>query len=277
MTEQRHSKDYIDLTGQRFGRLTVLHRDHDIVHGKRHEVTFLCKCDCGNTKLVRSRHLRGGNVKSCGCLEKENLSKLMSDRITHGGSGTRLYEIWCKIKDRCTNKHSPAYARYGGRGIKLCDSWKDFAVFQSWAMENGYNDTLTIDRIDNNKGYEPSNCRWATMTIQANNKRCNRTYIDKGIRKTIAQLSEEYGIPYQTLHARLTYYKWPLEKAVSVSVEDSKKIPSRARYITFNGETKTLTDWAKSHNMSLSGLRSRLKKGWSIEQALNTPVLGKGD
>lgn len=164
----------IDLTGQRFGRLVVISYEG---HDKHKNALWKCKCDCGNEKIISSPCLRDGTTSSCGCLHREQLLK----RITkHGGCSTRLYRIWALMITRTTNKNNPAWKYYGARGIKVCKEWKDFAGFSFWAKNNGYSDNLTIDRIDNNKGYEPSNCRWVTMSVQNNNRRSCVLYTYNG-------------------------------------------------------------------------------------------------
>ena len=144
------------MTGCRFNRLVVL-KEWGRKY-RRREITWLCKCDCGNLKEVTGNHLRMGNVKSCGCYKHIFGWK-------HGGTHTRLYNIWLDMKTRCYNLTSSNYRRYGGRGIRVCPEWnKDFPVFRTWAMANGYQGHLTIDKIDNNGNYEPGNCQWLTRS-----------------------------------------------------------------------------------------------------------------
>lgn len=204
-------RKFIDLTGQKFSRLTVL---ENIGKAKNGQSMWLCKCDCGNITKVMYCNLTRESVKSCGCLRKENYSKHF---IKHHKSQTRLYTTFCKMKSRCYNKNDPAYKNYGGREIKICEEWlNDFMNFYNWAIDNGYDNNKakkeqSLDRIDVNGNYEPSNCRWATAKQQANNMRKNHIINYYGKQYTLKQLSEFLNIKVTTLEWRLNH-NWKQEE-----------------------------------------------------------------
>lgn len=157
----------IDLTNKRFGRLLVLEYVGDC--------KWRCLCDCGNEKFVCGSDLRLGKTQSCGCLQRERTSKA---NTRHKMRGTRLHNIWLGMKQRCYYKKHVRFERYGGRGIIVCDEWKnDFLKFYEWAMSNGYSDNLTLDRIDNDGNYEPSNCRWVTPKEQFENQHVSSSFV----------------------------------------------------------------------------------------------------
>lgn len=162
----------VDLTGQRFGQITVLGRtqNHICASGQQ-KTAWRCLCVCGKEFVATSGNLRNGHYESCGCLVAKRMSAIGQKRKTHGESKTRLYRIWAGMKDRCENPHNIKYSIYGGKGIKVCPEWlNSFDKFRDWAVANGYADNLTIDRIDSNGNYDPSNCRWETYSVQNKNR-----------------------------------------------------------------------------------------------------------
>lgn len=203
-----------DLSGMKFGQLTALLYDgKKTASGKR---KWLCRCACGELLYVTVGDL--GKTKSCGCLKIVN----NKSRSKHNMTDTRIYNEWIGMKARCDNPKATHYKYYGGKGIKVCKEWgSDFLTFYKWAIENGYSDDLTLDRIDINKDYEPKNCRWVTMAIQNRNKRSNR-------------------------------------------------------YLTFNGKTQIIADWAHELGISSKSLCARMKRGWSVAELLTTPKLETG-
>lgn len=204
----------IDITGRKYGRLTVLREN-----GKqRGNILWLCRCDCGNEINAIAYNLKNGHTRSCGCLSSEIKSSVHS---THKCSGGRLYRIWRHIKSRCLNKKVPHYKYYGERGITMCKEWeKSFETFLDWAISNGYKENLSIDRIDVNGNYEPSNCRWANAKMQANNKTNNRLIEYNGECHTLSEWSSILGISHLTISKRIDDYGWDVKKAFETPVRD---------------------------------------------------------
>lgn len=202
---------FIDLSGQRFGKLEVLGRGGEYVSPKGYRAIFWkCRCDCGKEILARGCNLKRGASLSCGCNRIEH-----PNRLRHGLSKTRIHNIWKSMFDRCFNTNESCYKHYGGRGITVCEEWKLFENFYKWAMSNGYQDDLSIDRINVNGNYEPNNCRWATMRQQQNNTRRNHYLEFNGERHTIAEWSEITGIRYNKLKDRVDKCKWSVERALT--------------------------------------------------------------
>lgn len=188
------------MIGNKFGRLMVIEELPERKHGGR---VYRCKCDCGNIIDVRKDMLKSGNTKSCGCLQRETASIIGKNKVKHGKCGTRLYKIYRHIINRCYNKNDISYSNWGERGVIMCDEWKnDFMTFYEWAINNGYQDNLTIDRINVNGNYEPCNCRWTTPKTQANNRRSNVHLTYNGKTQTIKQWAEELNCNYTTILAR---------------------------------------------------------------------------
>lgn len=194
-----------DLTGQKFGRLTVIGLDESRQTRKTY---WVCQCECGGIKSARSDSLLCGAIKSCGCMKKEQDRANLTANHSHKQSGTRLYKIWQGMKKRCNDKNTACYDRYGGRGIKVCEEWNNsFEPFFEWAMNNGYSEELTIDRIDNNGNYEPMNCRWATNGEQCNNRRSNVKITIGNATKTLTEWCNIFEVEYQTVLSR--YHRYP--------------------------------------------------------------------
>ena len=204
---------FIDLTGKKFGRLTVIER----AKNKGKSTMWLCKCDCGNETIVNGSSLKKDLTKSCGCL---NIELLRKRQITHGKTNTRLYDIWAGVKGRCLNPNMKAYELYGGRGITLCEEWQEFQPFYDWAMANGYSDKLSIDRINVNGNYEPSNCRWTDVETQQNNTTRNNFVTYNNETHTTSEWARILGINYHTLQTRLHRNGWSVEKSFTEPVKN---------------------------------------------------------
>ncbi len=207
----------IDLTGQRFGRLVVV-RYAGRSRGKKN--LWLCKCDCGNEKVVAVDKLHSGNTKSCGCLQREVHRKC---RTTHGKSDTKLYLVWREMITRTENQNAERYGIYGGRGISICGEWhNNFQLFYDWAIQNGYKEGLTIDRIDVNGNYEPDNCRWITPYEQSRNLRKNVRITYSGKTMILKDWAKEIGIDYHTLWQRIRKSGWTVEEAFETPVGERR-------------------------------------------------------
>lgn len=193
----------IDMTGQRIGRLTVIKRADDIVQPSgRRIAAWECACDCGNTVVVSGDCLRRTPpTRSCGCYNHDRQVEL---HTTHNGTSTRLYGIWCAMKSRCYNPHNRSYKNYGGRGITMCELWRDsYEEFEAWAKQAGYEKDLSIDRIDNNGIYCPENCRWVDSVAQANNRRSNVLLTYNGKTQNVTAWARELGKDPKRLFAKI--------------------------------------------------------------------------
>ena len=199
---------FIDLTGEKFGRLEVKYK------GEKHNncITWHCECECGGEKDVRACHLRSKAIDSCGCLTKERhgdnhrthgQSRTKYEHRPNGVQNTRPYLIWKNMRQRCGNPKNPSYKRYGGRGITVCDEWNDYITFYDWAINNGYDEKLTLERENNDKGYSPDNCKWATNKEQCNNFSRNKLLTYQGKTQSIKMWAEELGISAGAIQGRI--------------------------------------------------------------------------
>lgn len=172
-----------------------------------------CRCSaCGSITAVYPQHVIKGTQKSCHCGKARNAKKIAT---RHGERWTRLYTVWLRMRDRCNNPNNPRYNRYGGRGISVCDEWNDFRKFEEWAVQNGYSDELTIERVDINQGYCPNNCCWIPMKKQARNRSNNTFYKIGDEEKTLAEWCEIYKAPYYTVYSRIKKRGWDVERALT--------------------------------------------------------------
>ena len=202
----------VDLSGQRFGSLIVIRRvKSDDTH--KGQASWLCKCDCGNELITTTKRLHNGK-HSCGCV----MGNTKHGDNTRKRGATRLYGVWKAMRQRCNNPNTPAYDRYGGRGISVCDEWSNYQRFKEWALTNGYAEGLTIDRIDNDAGYYPWNCRWVTRKEQSRNRSCNVLVTINGDTKPLSVWCEEMHLNENVVNNRIYNLHWSYEDAITKPV-----------------------------------------------------------
>lgn len=244
----------VDLTGMLFGRFRVL---SEADRSKSGHVMWACVCQCGTVKTVSGAALRSGNTQSCGCQKNESASQRLTK---HGMSKSPLYAVWSTMKDRCLNEKSSDYGLYGGRGITVCERWMSFENFAADMGDRPHG--TSIDRIDNSKGYEPRNCRWATTKDQARNKRNSRFLTLHGETLTVAEWAERVGINPDCIHQRLSR---------GMSDEDAlSNRHGKRKYVTNNGDELSLDEWSARTGIRKSTIRERLRAGWDIKSALSS-------
>ena len=245
--------------GDVYGNWTILEVLPKI---KNHHQMFKCQCKCGTIKELDGFNVINGKTTSCGCIRNQMLKDRMT---THGQTKTRLHIIWCGIKERCYNPNSQAYSNYGGRGIKMCQEWiDDYMNFYNWSIKNGYDEILTIDRIDVNGNYEPNNCRWINTKDQSNNRRTNLKFTYNNKTQTLMQWCEEYNLDYRMILARVHNPKWE-----DKSFEEILFTPNQKQIlITYNDETHTISEWSKITNIRHNVIFDRWQKGYYEEDIL---------
>ena len=203
----------LELTGQRFGRLTAIRREGTSNDGK---ALWTCRCECGSLVTTKSTLLKSGRTRSCGCLQRETVVAInKACKTTHLSTKSRLYSEWRGMRRRCSENNTEKCKYYADRGITVCDEWRNsFVAFRDWALANGYRDDLTIDRIDNDGNYCPENCRWTTVAEQNRNRSCTRIITHDGQTRTLAEWSKITGIAYDKLRKRIAY-GWSVERALT--------------------------------------------------------------
>jgi hypothetical protein len=253
--KERYNKKYI---GKKYGKLTII----DITFSSKSIPIAHCKCDCGKDHDANLYDVLFGSIKSCGCYRTE---KTIERSTKHGDAKERLYGIYLGMKGRCYNPNYDSYKYYGGRGIKVCDEWlENYLNFKSWALDNGYTEKLTIDRIDVNSDYKPSNCRWATLEEQANNKTDNAYIEYNGKSQTLRQWCNELDLDYKLIVERFHQPCWK-----DKSIEEKFFTPKRvAHTLTYNNETHTLKEWSEIREIPYPTISQRHRRGYSVEDIL---------
>ena len=256
---------YKNLIGLQFGKLTVRH----VYHMKQKHASRLimeCICECGNITHQRIESLRKGNVTSCGC-------------SSHGLSQTHLYFVWKNIKNRCYRRNNIGYKWYGGRGITMCDEWKENPMsFITWCMDNGYKEGLQIDRKDNNKGYYPDNCRFVTVKENMRNTSVTRRLTLNGISRPLTEWSEILGIAPSCIFARVQkglpdekVLLMPINKRQQRVRERDENGNLKGKKILYKGERHTCLEWAAITGLKWWTISNRLRLGWDVEKVFTTP------
>lgn len=199
-SDSRLRRTAFSAAGQRHGRLTVV-KLHEY---RKYHAYWLCLCDCGNSIITKASRLKEGRVKSCGCLQYEQQCRVHLHNVTHGRSMLPIYKVWSSIKQRCHNPANPKFPYYGGRGIGMCDRWRN--SFENFFADVGEApEGMSIDRIDTNGDYEPTNVRWATRQTQQNNMRSNRLLTLNGTTQTLTQWASALRLNSRTLRSRVRY------------------------------------------------------------------------
>lgn len=242
--------------GKKYGKWTVVSFSH---RDKYSQKLYTCECECGTKKVLPIHSLVNGHNTQC----------RKCAHTKHGLCHTRIYKIYKNIIQRCENPRRDHYKNYGGRGIKICEEWRNNPLsFYKWAVSNGYQDWLTIDRIDVNGDYCPENCRWVDRKTQANNKRTNKCIFYKSERYTIAEFAEKFNINKNTIQCRLKNKPDNIENLIS-----PPKIGKPRVGLTINGETKSIIEWCKIYNKKKTTVINRIKLyGYSPLEALTKPL-----
>jgi hypothetical protein len=251
----------LELIGRRFGKLVV--QDRHLYNDKHNKTLWNCICDCGKQATIVGSNLTSGHTTSCGCYRKD---KIIESNFSHGMCEIPEYGIWANMIQRSTNSNTPNYSDYGGRGITVCDRWLN--SFEAFYEDMGPRPSPnhSIDREENDKGYYKDNCRWATPTEQANNKRNNVRYKLNETDLTHAEISRKYSIHVETLRRRIK---------VGIPIEQAVISPIRAltdRVYTHNGLTKTLKEWSIFSGIKYQTLYRRLTNGWSFEKSITSKI-----
>lgn len=247
--------------GNTYNRLTIISSDVVICNGRK-RTYYVCLCSCGKYTTVEHYKLIYGTTKSCGCLR---ISKIKQLNLNHNDCNSKIYNIWAGIKQRCLNINSKSYKHYGGRGINIYEPWiNDFAAFRDYVGKrpNG----MTIDRIDNNKGYIPGNIRWANSKVQSNNRRCNIKIQDENSVISLCEFAESIGLKIKTVYKKLRYDKMSIDE-----IKKNKDLIRRHNVLEIDGEIVTIAEAARYYKIPESTLHYSIKlKGMSLSDAIES-------
>ena len=211
--------------GKKFGKLTVVGFERHISKSGEKSWYWKVKCDCGNEKYMSPWNITSGKNISCGCVRKS----IGKENKKHGEVNTRLYMIWGRMIERCSSD-GERYKRYHGRGIKVCEEWKQYKVFSKWARLNGYKDNLSIERINNNGDYCPENCKWIEQPLQARNRSTTFWVEYDGRKMSLAEACELANMPYKTVFARIREMGWSFEDAISIPINTTRSWKRNERF-----------------------------------------------
>lgn len=212
--------------GKKYNMLTVIGIEHKVTKSGYNEWWWKVKCDCGKEKSMKAVYVQSGHSKSCGCFRK---SGGFMTNLRHNETHTRLHSIWSMMRERCGESNS-ANERYAGRGIKVCEDWQRYENFAKWARENGYDDTLSIERINNDGDYCPENCKWIPRNLQARNRGTTYWVEYQGRKMSLAEACEIADMPYKQVYARINYLNWPVEKALSIPMNTTRAWKRNERF-----------------------------------------------
>lgn len=253
-----------DYIGVRFGNLKVIGSDSNHVGKTYNSNHWLFECDCGNIISEYPSRVISGHKKSCGCRKSKTLFK-------HGCYNSPFYHVWWGMMQRCYNPGHHNFKRYGARGIEVCAQWHTVENFVEWANETYDSEKhhKTLDRIDNNNGYSPENCKWSTPKEQSNNRRNTSIITLNGVSKSLSEWCDEYDMPVSVVGSRIRVMHWDAEKALTTPITHFNE---RGITVEINGITKTIKEWCDYYGILRTTVYGRVRKGMDIVSAITTPV-----
>lgn len=269
--------ELIDLSGMRFGHWYVIEQDKS---PHPYGTTWIVRCDCGSMASVRSVDLRKGRTTQC-----KHCAGVMQQKHEGRPAKSPVYKVWKHMHLRCERTDHKSYSDYGGRGINVCAEWTEYSAFYDWSLENGWRKGLTLDRIDCNGNYSPDNCRWTDWKTQERNKRNVLRAEYAGIEMSLAAWAEFFHVNLSLFRDRYLA-GWDLERIVRepnnklYGTSDESRIcrsKAKSKYFTIDGVTKSTQEWADEFGIDPNVIRMRIRRGWTVEKAITTPLTGRGN